>query len=38
MIARLLAVGFIFVCTSITWLVLAGVTPGCTAVTFGSRG
>jgi inner membrane protein involved in colicin E2 resistance len=28
MILRLLAIGFIFVCTSIAWLVLAGVTSG----------
>jgi hypothetical protein len=26
MIARLIAIGFIFVCTSVAWFVLAGVT------------
>src|SRR4029079_6473625 len=26
MIARIIAIGFIFVCTSVAWIVLAGVT------------
>src|SRR5688572_26040443 len=32
MIKRLIAIGFIFVCTSIAWAILAGVTAGRTHV------